>query len=83
MIFFKLKIKFTSEEVNNLRKEGKTIIISNNKIYDLTNYINSHPGGKVSILNNQLNDCTQSFKFHSENAKKKWKKYKIGYLKKI
>ena len=70
-----------NETINNLKKQGKIIITRKNKVYDLTTYINSHPGGKFIIINNTENDNSESFKFHSKQAKKKWKKYQIGKLK--
>ena len=70
-----------NETINNLKKQWKIIITRKNKVYDLTTYINSHPGGKFIITNNTENDNSESFKFHSKHAKKKWKKYQIGILK--
>ena len=63
-----------------MKNEGKIIIIKNKKAYDLTLYLNSHPGGKDAIINNQSKDNTESFNFHSKQAQKKWKKFLIGKI---
>ena len=82
MNLFNFKNTISLEQINILRKDGKIIIISNNKVYDLTSYVNSHPGGKMTIIKSQEKDNSDIFNYHSQYAKKNWKKFKIGYLKK-
>lgn len=49
-------------------------------IYDATSYIAKHPGGKTSIIKKSGGkvDCSVDFDFHSKNARRMWKKYKVG-----
>lgn len=51
-------------------------------IYDATEYIANHPGGEMSIIKKAggKSDCTIDFDFHSKNARRIWRKYKIGKL---
>ncbi len=56
-------------------------LISNNKIYDVTTFIDKHPGSQKAILSKCGTDVTKDYNFHSYNTKKKiWKQYHIGYL---
>ena len=75
-----IKKKYTKEEITKLNNNGKCYIIRKNKIYDVTDFIKYHPGGSVWILKNRDKDVDSDYKFHSYNAKKKWRKYFIGYL---
>jgi cytochrome b involved in lipid metabolism len=56
-------------------------LISNNKIYDVTKFIDKHPGSKKAILSKCGTDVTKDYKFHSYKTRKEiWKLYHIGYL---
>jgi len=74
-----LKI-YTKEEV----LEHKTIhdcwIIIKNKVYNITNYLTIHPGGKNILLQIAGKDCTDYFYNinHSKKANKELEKYYIG-----
>lgn len=63
-------------------KSGGIWILCNSKIYDVTTYIQYHPGGINSILNKSggIIDCSYDFSFHSHKAKKLWNSMMIGYL---
>ena len=63
-------------------KSGGIWILCNSKIYDVTTYIQYHPGGINSILNKSggIIDCSYDFSFHSHKAKKLWNSMIIGYL---
>ena len=79
-----IKYKYYSQkeiEKHNSEKDGWTII--NNKVYDITNWINIHPGGKI-ILNALGKDGTNMFKYynHPDYAKRILENYFIGYVKK-
>ena len=58
---------------------SKIITSINGKIYDLTDYIDEHPGGSDVIEYYKDCDCTQDFKDigHSEEAIEQLKKYYI------
>lgn len=55
-------------------------LVVGDTIYDATSYIAKHPGGKTSIVKKSGGkvDCSVDFDFHSKNARKIWKKYKVG-----
>ena len=55
-------------------------IIINNKVYDVTSFLDKHPGGSDIILDFAGKDATEEFRDigHSENAKKMLEKYLIG-----
>lgn len=56
-------------------------LISNNKIYDVTKYINKHPGSAKAILSKCGTEVTKDYNFHTKNTKNNiWKQYHIGYL---
>lgn len=56
-------------------------IVCGTSVYDVTHYIDHHPGGIKSILRRSGGvDCTRDMKFHSPKAIKLWKSMKIGYL---
>ena len=72
---------YTPYDISNLRKNNKIILIKENIVYDVTDFIKNHPGGENSIIKNQLKDNKENYNYHSNKAKKEWENYKIGYLK--
>ena len=65
-----------------LKSTGKNWIVANDKVYDITQLFEIHPGGKKCLINHIGKDCTLDYNFHSKNGKLEWKKYQIGYIKK-
>ena len=57
-------------------------IIVNNKVYDITQFIQNHPGGTYCLLKNASLDCTEHLNFHDAFAKKLLETFFIGYVKK-
>ena len=57
-------------------------IVAGTDIYDVTAYIDSHPGGRRSIMRKAggLGDCTDDIKFHTKAGQRMWKKYRVGTL---
>lgn len=47
------------------------------KEYDVTSYLNFHPGGKQCLLKYSNQDVEYHYKMHSKKARKLWKKYLI------
>jgi len=78
-----IKYKYYSEseiEKHNKETDGWTII--NNRVYDITEWINIHLGGKI-IINALGKDGTNMFKYynHPDYAKRILENYFIGYVK--
>ena len=78
---------FTNDEIKMMVTDGLKIILVDNKLYDITIYYKSHPGGTrcfdnkvLKVINNTLikHDCTYDFNFHSKNSHKIWKQLFIG-----
>ena len=74
-------IFYTKEEVAKHTTKESCWIIAHNNVYNATEFINHHPGGKFVILSKAGTDVTKHFKWHSSHAKELWKKYKIGEIK--
>ncbi len=47
-------------EANRIRSDLVWTLIDN-KVYDITNYINMHPGGKKNILKGKFKDASKEF----------------------
>ena len=60
---------FTIDEVAKMADtSGCYIVVSNNKVYDVSSFINKHPGGKFVIKSKNGQDVSKAFKMHSEQA---------------
>lgn len=61
---------FTAEEVSQHNTRDDLWIIYNNKVYDVTQYLDEHPGGEEVILDCGGDDSTEPFDDigHSEDA---------------
>ncbi|KAG7302327.1 hypothetical protein JYU34_013825 [Plutella xylostella] len=70
------------EEVKKHHRCDSTWIIIANKVYDVTSFLEEHPGGADSLLEVAGQDGTRQFEDvgHSEDARKLLKKYYIGDL---
>ncbi|KAI8139053.1 acyl-CoA dehydrogenase/oxidase [Fennellomyces sp. T-0311] len=65
--------KFTIEEVAKHQAANDCWIIVENKVYDVTNFLNDHPGGKKVLLKASGTDATAQFKaFHSPAVLEKY-----------
>ena len=72
---------FTLEEVKTHNSVGDVWIIVNNKVYDCTEYLESHPGGVESITIYGGRDCSDDFAaVHSGGATKLLEQYCIGVI---
>jgi cytochrome b involved in lipid metabolism len=67
-------------EVVKHNKEDSCWIFVGRKIYDVTEFLNLHPGSKQAILKYAGYNVKISYNFHSKKAKKIWKKFFIGKL---
>ena len=73
--------KFTWSEVQQHNKEEDVWIVVKDRVYDVTEYLELHPGGVESITINAGADATEDFvAIHSMKATKMLEKYYIGDL---
>lgn len=72
---------FTLAEVEEHNTEHDVWIVVNDRVYDCTEYLESHPGGIDSITINAGADATEDFEaIHSAKATQLLEKYYIGDL---
>ncbi|XP_022163296.1 cytochrome b5-like [Myzus persicae] len=70
-----------AEVVANANATNPWIVI-NDSIYDVTEFLNDHPGGEEVLLEQAGKDATEEFEDvgHSSDAREVMQKYKIGEL---
>ena len=77
---------FKLEEVkehNNSKGEDKSIwVVIHDKVYDITNFLDEHPGGEEILIENAGTDSTESFEDvgHSSDAREMLEAYYVGEL---
>ncbi|KAJ2829235.1 hypothetical protein IWW50_000970 [Coemansia erecta] len=74
---------FTADEIKKHNKREDVWIVIHDKVYDVTKFLDEHPGGEEVILENAGKDSTNDFEDigHSEDARDMLKDYYIGDLK--
>lgn len=74
--------EFTPEEVARHTKKGDCWVVLNNQVYDVTEFLPDHPGGKNAILLYGGKDATKEFNMlhKPEIIDKYGKQYHIGTL---
>ncbi|CAB3227873.1 unnamed protein product [Arctia plantaginis] len=75
------KLYKSSEVATHNDRKSCWIVIKNN-VYDVTSYLEDHPGGEEPLLDSAGMDATTAFEEvgHSAYAKKQLNKFKIGSL---
>lgn len=71
---------FTVEEVQQHTAPDDVWMTAHGKVYDVTDMVEHHPGGKRSILRHAGRECSVDFDFHSKAGQRLWAKYQIGVL---
>ncbi|CAH2989713.1 unnamed protein product [Chilo suppressalis] len=73
---------FTREELKSRNKRNDAVLIIHNAVYDVTKFLEEHPGGEEVLLEKAGQDATEPFEdvSHSSDARSLMKKYKIGEL---
>ncbi|KAJ0261694.1 Cytochrome b5 isoform E [Hirschfeldia incana] len=73
---------FTFDEVSQHNKRGDCWLIISDKVYDVTTFIVSHPGGDEVLLSSAGKDATFDFEDvgHSDEARELMKEYYIGEI---
>lgn len=76
-------MEYSREEVSKHNNSKSCWIIINDGVYDITEFLSLHPGGKMILISIGGKDATESFEmFHRESVLfKHGEKYKIGKLK--
>lgn len=71
---------YTMCQVRRHNTSESAWIVAGNDIYDITSYVNAHPGGPASLLKRAggQKDCTEDLNFHSKRGKAAWEQFKIG-----
>ncbi|XP_026124174.1 cytochrome b5-like [Carassius auratus] len=73
---------YTREEVQNHNMSNDTWLIIHDKVYDITRFMEEHPGGEEVLLEQAGADATESFEDvgHSTDAREMLQQYYIGEL---
>ncbi|XP_059620412.1 cytochrome b5 [Phlebotomus argentipes] len=73
---------YTLAEVAKHNSNKTTWIVIHNSIYDVTEFLNEHPGGEEVLLEQAGREATEAFEDvgHSSDAREMMKKFKIGEL---
>nr|XP_034832815.1 cytochrome b5-like [Maniola hyperantus] len=77
-----LEVISTAEVAKHCDKNSGVWLIIHNDIYDVTGFLEEHPGGEDSLLDVAGKEATQDFEDvgHSDDARELMKKYLIGTL---
>lgn len=75
-------VKYTRDQVTKHNSANDAWIIIHNKVYDVTKFLNQHPGGEEVVLEHVGRDGTEPFENigHSSDAREMMEPYKIGEL---
>ncbi|EDW02069.1 cytochrome b5 [Drosophila grimshawi] len=73
---------FTRADVAKHNTNKDTWLLIHNSIYDVTSFLNEHPGGEEVLIEQAGKDATENFEDvgHSNDAREMMKKFKIGEL---
>ncbi|KAK7580305.1 hypothetical protein V9T40_000934 [Parthenolecanium corni] len=71
---------YTLKQVEEENSPSKPLLVINNAVYDVTTFLNEHPGGEEVLLEQSGKDASELFEDvgHSTDAREMMTKYKIG-----
>ncbi|XP_063908761.1 cytochrome b5 [Zophobas morio] len=74
--------QYSLEEVKKHNDNQSTWIVIHNNVYDVTVFLNEHPGGEEVLLEQAGKDGSEAFEDvgHSSDARELMKKYQIGEI---
>ncbi|XP_068629944.1 cytochrome b5 [Battus philenor] len=74
--------EITLDEVKKHRNKKSVWMVIHNDVYDVTSFLEEHPGGEDTLLEAAGKDATEAFEDvgHSNDARELLNKYKIGTL---
>ncbi|XP_076255640.1 cytochrome b5 isoform X1 [Rhynchophorus ferrugineus] len=74
--------EYTVAQVKEQNKQDKVLVLINNDVYDVTSFLNEHPGGEEVLLEQAGKDATEAFEDvgHSSDAREKMKSFQVGTL---
>ncbi|CAI2187120.1 4685_t:CDS:2 [Funneliformis geosporum] len=73
--------RITADEVARHNTDSSIWIIVHDKVFDVTNFLNEHPGGKKVLLKVAGTDATKQFdNFHAASILEKYTKLQIGVI---
>lgn len=72
--------KFSREQVSKYNSKTESVFIIDNVVYDISKFLDEHPGGHEVLLNQVGKDASEDFEDvgHSIDAKELMKKYVVG-----
>nr|CAG8520140.1 15454_t:CDS:2 [Entrophospora candida] len=72
--------EFTLEELAKHKTKDSLYVSIGGKVYDVTNFIDEHPGGEEVLLDEGGKDATEAFEDvgHSDEARELLKGFEIG-----
>ncbi|KAI9310130.1 cytochrome b5 [Dichotomocladium elegans] len=73
---------YSSQDVAKHSSANDMWVVIHNKVYDITKFVQEHPGGEEVLLDEAGKDATESFEDigHSDEAREILEKYLIGEL---
>jgi cytochrome b involved in lipid metabolism len=77
-----MSTQYSYAEVKKHNNNKSCWIIIHNEIFDVTKFLNEHPGGEEVLLEQAGKDASEPFEDvgHSTDAREMMKKYKVGEL---
>jgi len=74
--------KISLEEVKKHNAAGSSWLVIHNKVFDVTKFLDEHPGGEEVLLEQAGGDATENFEDvgHSSDARELMMTYLIGEL---